>query len=41
MWIMIIFLMVLNAVHAFGILEVIFDADDQIKRLVIEYKRGK
>lgn len=39
MWIMIIFLMVLNAVYAFGILEVLSDADDQIKRLVIEYEK--
>lgn len=39
MWIMIILLMVLNAMYAFGILKVFSDADDQIKRLVIEYKK--
>ncbi len=39
MWIMIILFMVLNAVCAFGILKVLSDADDQIKRLVIEHEK--
>lgn len=37
MWIMIIFLMVLNAVYALGMLEALSDADDQSKRLVMEH----
>ena len=37
MWIMIIFLMVLNAVYALGMLESLSDADDQSERLVMEH----
>ena len=37
MWIMIIFLMVLNAVYALGMLEALSDADDQSERLVMEH----
>lgn len=39
MWIMIIFLMVLNAVYAFGLLEALSDADDRIERLKMEQRR--
>ena len=39
MWIMIIFLMVLNAVCALGLLEALSDADDQSERL--EMKHGR
>ncbi len=37
MWIMIIFLMVLNAVYALGLLEALSDADDQSERLEMEH----
>lgn len=40
MWIMIIFLIVLNAVYAFGMLEALSDADDQSERLAMEYGRN-
>lgn len=39
MWIMIIFLMVLNAVYELGLLEALSDADDQNERL--EMKNGR
>lgn len=39
MWIMIIFLMVLNAVYALGMLEALSDADDQSERLVMEQRK--
>lgn len=39
MWIMIIFLMVLNAMYALGMLEALSDADDQIERLKMEQGR--
>ena len=39
MWIMIIFLMVLNAVYALGMLEALSDADDQSERLEMEHGR--
>lgn len=39
MWIMIILFMVLNAVHALGMLEALSDADDQSERLAM--KQGK
>ena len=41
MWIMIIFLMVLNAVYALGMLEELSDADDQSERLAMEHKNNK
>lgn len=41
MWIMIIFLMVLNAVYALGLLEALSDADDQSERLEMEYRNNK
>ena len=41
MWIMIIFLMVLNAVYALGLLEALSDADDQNERLAVEHKNNK
>lgn len=41
MWIMIIFLMILNAVYAFGMLETLSDADDQSERLAMEHRMGK
>ena len=37
MWIMIIFLMVLNAVYALGLLEALSDADGQSERLEMEH----
>ena len=40
MWIMIIFLMVLNAVYAFGMLEALSDADDQSERLAMKHRKG-
>lgn len=36
MWIMIILLMILNAVYAFGLLKALSDADDQSERLEME-----
>lgn len=39
MWIMIILLMILNAVYAFGLLEALSDADDQSERLKMEQGR--
>ena len=39
MWIMIILLMVLNAVCILGLLKVLFDADDQRGRLVMEHRK--
>lgn len=41
MWIVIILLMVLNAVHALGLLEALSDADDQSERLEMEQGRDK
>ena len=41
MWIMIIFLMVLNAVYALGLLEALSDDDDQSERLVMEHRSDK
>lgn len=41
MWIMIILLMVLNAVHALSMLEALSDADDQSERLVMEHRKGE
>lgn len=41
MWIMIIFLMVLNAVYAFSLLEALSDADDQSERLAVEHRNNK
>lgn len=41
MWIMIILLMILNAVYAFGLLEALSNADDQSERLEMEHRRGK
>lgn len=41
MWIMIIFLMVLNAVYALDLLEALSDADDQSERLEMEYRNNK
>lgn len=42
MWIMIIFLMALNAVYAFGMLEALSNADDQNERLAMkQMKHGK
>ena len=42
MWIMIILLMILNAVYAFGLLEALSDADDQSERWAMEHgKDGK
>lgn len=41
MWIMIIFLMVLNAVYAFGLLGALSDADDQSERLEMEQERSE
>lgn len=41
MWIIIILLMILNAVYAFGLLEALSDADDQSERLEMEHRRGK
>lgn len=40
MWIMIILLMILNAVYAFGLLEALSDADDQSERLKMEQGRN-
>ena len=39
MWSMLIFLMVLNAVYALGMLEALSDADDQSERLEMEHGR--
>lgn len=39
MLIMIILLMVLNAMYAFGLLEAFSDADDQRVRLVMEHRK--
>lgn len=39
MWIMIILLIVLNAVYAFGLLKALSDADDQRGRLEMEQGR--
>lgn len=41
MWIMIIFLLVLNAVYAFGLLGALSDADDQSERLAMEHRKGE
>lgn len=41
MWIIIILLMILNAVYAFGLSEALSDADDQSERLEMEHRRGK
>lgn len=37
MWIMIFFLMILNAVYTLGLLEALSDADDQSERLAMEH----
>lgn len=41
MWIMIILLMILNTVYAFGLLEALSDADDQSERLEMEQGRSE
>lgn len=41
MWIMIIFLMVLNAVYALGMLEALSDADDWNEQLAMEHRNSK
>lgn len=41
MWIMIIFLMVLNAVYALSLLEALSDANDQSERLEMEHRNNK
>lgn len=41
MWIMIIFLMVLNTVYALGMLKELSDADDQSEQLAMEHRNNK